>query len=194
MDMQTSFFGETVNVSNVVPAETLEALEAGWYVAVLTKANVQLKDYGLTSKLQFKVAEGPAAGKTFFDNSFIITHKNSAQAHDIAQRRLRSWCDAVGIEPNIAGLDVFLGKTVRVKLRREEGRQYEGKSYGPSNRIEAFAAHDGRPLESAAQPSQVLRSATAPASTAAAPAQPAAAAAPAAGTAPAAKRMPWQKS
>ena len=185
--MQSSFFGETLDLTNTAPATEYKPLDPGNYPAVLIEAETQQKPYGVAAKVKFKVADGPSTGRTFSD-TLIIIHKGSPQAHDIAQRRLRSWCDAIGISPNISSLDPFLGRTVNVKLRVDPAREDNGKQYGPTNRIESFSSASA----AATAPAPVTRPAAPVATASIAPSQTVATAATTAASAPA-KQMPWQK-
>ncbi len=188
--MQTSFFGETLDLTNTAPATEYVPLPAGVYPAALIDCEVLQKPHGISVKAKFKVVDGPSNGKTFLD-TMILIHRNSPQAHDIAQRRMRSWCDAIGVSPNVTSMDPFIGKTVNVKLRIDPPREHEGKQYSASNRIESFSAY-GAVAPANGQPAPVPRPVAPVAPAAVAQTQSVAQAAhPATGTQE--KRMPWQK-
>ena len=189
---QTSFFGETIDLRNTAPAAEYKPLPEGWYTAIFVEGETQPKDWGVNAKVKFKITEGEYANRVIFDNLTIV-HRTNQQANDISQRRLRAWCDAINIDPNINGLDPFMGRTVRMKIKIDGGSKgKDGKDYPPSNRIETFAVHDGMPAGASASPAYVPRTAAAPAPTS--PTQsPAAQTVTHAAAAPGKKVMPWEQ-
>lgn len=148
--MQTSFFGNSVDLSNKEPAGEFaprqEPVPENWYPMVLTEIDTDQKPWGVGAKVKFKVTEGEHSGREVTDY-FIITHNQSAEANDIGQRRLRAWCDALGLPPNLQSADPLLYKTVYAKVRVEQGKDYQDKKTGEmrkgslQNRIDTFKAY-----------------------------------------------------
>lgn len=189
--MQSSFFGESLDLTNTAPATEFKPLDAGTYTAVCIEAVTESKDWGVNAKVKFKITEGANTNRIISDGGFGIIHRKSEKANDINQRRLRSWCDAIGIPPNINSLDQFIGKTVNVKVRVEQSNGINpktGNAYGPSNRIDSFSAASATALA----PSPIQRTASPAATAAVAPSQTAALAETTAAQAPV-KKMPWQQ-
>lgn len=188
---QTSFFGEAIDLTNTKASTGFEPLPAGVYPAMLIDIECVPKDWGLLGKVKFKVTEGEFAGRLIMDNLTMV-HRTSQQANDIGQSRLRAWCDAAGVQPNLTSAEPLLHKTVLVKVKVEgERKGADGKTYGPQNRIETFTAYEGAAAApvtfSAPAPAPAQRPAASPAATAAVPPVQAAAAG------AAAKAMPWEK-
>lgn len=184
-------FGKTINVGSVDPTvTTYEPVESGWYVAMPVEIDAFEKAWGTGLKVQFKITEGPLKGRAIFDNCITLQHNTSAQAHDIGQRKLAQWCLATGTNPNaLTSAEPFLNKVARIKVAKKAAERYRDRKTGEwkegtaQNRVDAFAAYDGMPVEEA------------PASAPARPAAPA----PTPATVPVAvaaagpgKLMPWQ--
>jgi hypothetical protein len=187
-------FGQKLDLSAVAPAGEYTPLPEGVYAVICTEFDVETKnnqkgDLVTGAKVKFQVIEGQYAGRKISDY-FIIMHSGSAMAQDIGQRRLRSWCDALGIAPTLESAEPLLHKPVKAKVKIDPTRTVGDKTYNAQNRIETFFAADSA---SAAAPvaAQVIRPAvaTVPA------ARPAAAAPAAPATMPAAtpKAMPWKR-
>lgn len=190
--MQTSFFGNTIDVSNAPERPAFVPLEPGWYVGMCTDFEAKTSEKGLGAKVTFTISEGKYSGRKVF-SYLVITHNTSQQAHDIGQRRLKDWCDALGVPTTLSDAAPLMNKNLMIKLRVDPAREFNGRTYEPSNSIESFKPWDGMPVgEGNSQPAQVVR--PAPAASTAAVAQ-TTSAAPAATTAAAApaKKMPWQK-
>lgn len=192
--MQLSF-GQSMNLSNVDPNAKgdFDPLPAGWYAGVAVKIDVQTKNWGLGAVVEMKVTEGQYANRLAFDY-LTLMHRESQQANDIGQKKLRQWCDATGTDyVNLASAEPFLGKLVRFKLSiqpakpyTKDGVQYQGK---PSNRIDAFASYDGAASAPASAP---VAAYSAPVQQAPAQVAPVAAAQAVAAAKPAGT-MPWNK-
>lgn len=151
--MQTSFFGEILDLSAVVPQATgnFTPLPAGWYAAQIVDWETKPdKSRFLAAKLELQITQGQYVGRRVFENNFVMVHRESQQAHDIGQRKLRQLCDAVGADPSrLTSADPFMNREIMVKLSVQPGRDYNGKQYGPSNRIDAFKPYDGMPVDGA---------------------------------------------
>lgn len=189
--MQTGF-GFNIDLNNTAPATERDysPLPAGWYPAVLLEFDVKpMKDnVGLSAKVMMKVTEGEFSNRQIRD-WLTLVHNTSPQANDIGQSRLRAWCDAVGIPPNLSSADPLIGKTVLVKVKQETGKDWTDKDGVVrkgrlENRIETFKAYGPVPAAVPPTPVQQFTPAALPAATAAVP--PAAAS----GAKP---RMPWEK-
>lgn len=189
---QTSFFGETIDLSNVAPNPGFEPLPPGHYPVMCISAEPKRGPKGLGVKIVLTVTDGPFQGRKIFDYC-IITHEN-AQAQDIGQRRLREWCDALGVPPNLSDMAPLMNRTLLAKVKIDPARTAGDKTYDAQNRVESFKAYDGMPVGTVPnqQPAQVARPVSAAATAAVAPAPQAA---PVATTvaAPVAKKMPWNK-
>lgn len=204
--MQTSFFGETIDLSDVDPSGgSFEPVPAGWYPLSLVDTETKKNNGVLTAKCAFDITDGPLAGRKVFENSLCLSHPTSVQANDIGRRKLRQWCDAVGQDPStLDSMEPFIGQTVLVKVSLQPGREYNGKQYGPSNRVDAFKAYDGMPIQAAPapvaqRPAPVQQRAVAapvqqrPVVAPARPAAPAPMARPPAATGTANRVMPWNR-
>jgi hypothetical protein len=134
-----------VDVSDAKENNTFEPKPSGTYIAVCTKIEEVQKDWGWAAKVWMQIKEGPYAGQTLFDGNFIIQHRTSQQANDIGRSKLKQWCEAVGVPPNLRSWDPLIGKTVALRVSVQPKREHNGKEYGPSNRIEGFKAWDGMP-------------------------------------------------
>lgn len=179
----STFFGTQLDLTNVSPQGTYEPVPAGTYRVVCTEFEVVDKDWGKAGKVKFQIIDGPHSNRQIND-LFIITHHNSAQAQDIGQRRIRAWCDALGISPVLESADPLLNKPVIAKVKIDPPRTVGDKTYNAQNRIETFFA-DSDVQQAAPMAAPVQRPAAV-----AAP-KPAVAAAPAA--AASAKPMPWKR-
>lgn len=181
-------FGTRLDLTKIEPAAEYEyvPLPEGVYKVVCHEFEVTEKDWGIGAKVKFTVVEGEHTGRKAND-FFIITHRN-AQAQDIGQRRLRSWCDALGIPATLESGEPLIGKVVLAKIKIDPAREKDGKVFNAQNRIEYFLAAEDESAAVAA-PKPVTRPAVA-----ASPAPKAAvAAAPATTQAVASKSMPWKR-
>lgn len=169
--MQTSFFGNAVDLSNTKPAAEFaprqEPVPENWYPMMLIDIETRKESWGIGANVTFKIVEGELAGREVKD-FFIFVHSGSAKANDIGQERLRAWCDALGLPPNITSADPLVHKTVYAKVRVEQGKDYQDKKTGemrqgrPQNRIDTFKAYGAAPAAPAYQP-QPYAAAPAPA-------------------------------
>jgi len=183
-------FGMTLDLTNVEPAKEYEytPLPEGTYKVICHEFDVVEKPWGKGAKVKFTVIEGEYQNRRCND-FFIILHTNT-QAQDIGQRRIRAWCDALGIPPNLESAEPLLHKPVMAKIKIDPPRVVGDKEYKEQNRIETFFAADVTPA-AAPVPPKVTRPAVAkvPAAKPAA----AASAIPATANAAAPKAMPWKR-
>jgi hypothetical protein len=183
-------FGTRLDLTNVQPAGEYLPVPEGIYKVICHEFEVVQKENFTGGKVKFTIVEGEHANRKVND-FFILTHSTSQQAQDIGQRRLRAWCDALGVSPNIESAEPLIHKPLMAKIKVEKPRTVGDKEYGAQNRIETFMPADSA---SAATPAAapVLRPAVAsvPAAKPAAAAQAALATTPAA-SAP--KAMPWKR-
>ena len=190
------FFGQALDLSETKPQGDYTPLPEGVYTVICTEFDVEnkinAKGQNVTgAKVKFQVIDGEHTNRRISDYH-IIMHSGSAQAQDIGQRRLRSWCDALGISPILESAEPLLHKPVKVKVKIDPERTVGDKTYGPQNRVETFFPVDSAPAAAPA-PKAVARPAVAasPAPKAAVAAAPAKVAAPA--PAQPAKAMPWKR-
>lgn len=175
--------GTTLDLSNVQPAGEYTPLPEGVYKAICHEFSVSEKDYGVGAKVKFTIVEGKYTGRQISDH-FSVIHRTSPQAQDISQRRLRAWCDALGLPPSLESGEVLLHRPVMIKLKVDQPRTVGDKTYGAQNRIETFYAADSA---TEAKSAPVLRAPAAAVQAKVAAPSPS----PVAPTA--AKSMPWKR-
>lgn len=121
-----------IDLSGVVEAGTIPD---GTYAVIVEKAEVKdTATGGEMIKLQLKVKEGPATGRTIFDN-FNIKNAN-AQAVQIGLSQLKAMMKAFGhANPNkLDSTKELVGLKGSVTVKTID----EGGSYGPQTKVRAY--------------------------------------------------------
>ena len=126
------------NVNDHEPAGDFSPLPDGEYLAHIVKS--EIKNCGENAKdpngkyisLRYDIIDPKAKGRVIFDNLNVI-NKNKT-ACDIANSRLRSICDAVGITGQLTNTESLHGKPLLLKI----GTKPATEKYPAGNKIMAI--------------------------------------------------------
>lgn len=181
--------GTTINTDELEPSRGVGTFPAGDYVMQIIENSVEAAGTGngMLLKLTWEVVEGEYEKHRTWEN--VNFQHNSPGCQEIAQRHIKSICDAVGFTGLIEDADVLMFIPMHVRVGTEKGKPNpKGGMYPDKNKIMSV-----KPLTA---PAPAGKPATAPAAkpaaaVAAKPAATTAAAKPAA--APGGTR-PWAKS
>lgn len=144
------------DASRVEPNAVMEALPAGWYMAVFTASEEKptKAQTGSYLQLQAEIIEGEYRGRKLFER--INLNNPNQTAVEIAQRTLSAICHAVGVMTPRQSSDLhdrpFM---VKIAVKPADGQ------YGPSNEIkgyEAVKSGGGAPAQSQGAATQAASS------------------------------------
>jgi hypothetical protein len=130
-------FGTKLDLNKVPAPGSYEPVPAGTYKVICNEFDVQQKAFGEGAVVKFEIVEGPHAGRKVND-FFILSHSTSDMAQGIGQRRMRAWCEALGVDLNLESAEPLLYKPVLAKIRIEPARIVGEKTYNAQNRVETF--------------------------------------------------------
>lgn len=150
-----------------------EAVDPGWYNAQITDSKMKRTNNqaGLYLELTWTILDGPCAGRKVWQRLNLVNP--SAQAVEIANKFLKSICDAVAVPGPIGDSAVLHNRPCKIRvIKTPATAQYpegnEVKGYKP---YDGVAAPAGAPVAAApAGPAAVAAAAAAPAPAAPAPA------------------------
>jgi hypothetical protein len=127
-----SFFPEPFDPSQEPDDPGFDLVPPGEYQAVVVEAEVKSprSGDGYMLSTRFKIADGPHEGRQIFDNA-MIQHPND-RATKIGRARVKSLCDACGIQGALKETDPLLRKTVTIKVGVEKDKS---GLYGDKNRV-----------------------------------------------------------
>lgn len=162
-----AFLNETFDVATLPQGSgNFEPLPAGWYMASITKAELQPTKAGSGQyiKLRYDITGPTHQGRVVFGNLNI---KNpSTKAEEIGRQQLGDIMRAIGLA-RVTDSDELIGGSLQIKLTVKQDDQY-----GAGNEIKGFKAIGGSvptTVASAPAPVPAMPSAAAPAPIKAAP-------------------------
>lgn len=142
------------NASQVEPAQNLEPIPAGKYLAVITESEMKPTKNGSGQYLQltFQVLDGPCKGRLVW--SRLNLHNSNATTVQIAQQELSSICRAVGVltpSDSVELHNIPLVVTVKLKKRDDTGdltnevKGYAKRESAPASAVPAQAPNPTPP-------------------------------------------------
>lgn len=192
--------GYAMNLSGVKPAESRDPIPAGKYIGAIVESDIvgNKSNTGNILKLVWEVLDGQHKGRKVWSNLNIMHQNQTAQ--EIAQRELKSICDAVGFTSDLDDSAQLHNRPCVIAVKVTPAKDgYDAKNeisgYSPvSQQPPAFRAPAQAPAQPAAAPWGATPAQQAPIyQQAQAPVQ----AAPWAGAqpahAPAQQAAPWQR-
>ncbi len=155
-----------------------EAVDPGWYSAQITKSQMKetASKNGFYLQLDWTIVDGPMANRKVFQRLNLVNPSN--EAVEIAQKHLKSICDAMGVPGPIQDSEVLHEKPCKIRVTKSKATS----QYPEGNDVKSYKAMDGN----AQATGPVVAAAAAPA----APTTPEAPAEPEAGEKP---KPPWVK-
>ena len=143
-----AFLGQAFDLNSVEPAEDLQPIPSGEYVAIITDSEVKATktNSGEYLELTHQVIEGEYKGRLVWGRLNIINVNPKAQ--QIAQQQLSSICHALGIQQAITDSEELHNRplVIRVEYVPENG-QYRAK-----NEIKAWKGLPDQPAPARAAP------------------------------------------
>lgn len=138
------------NAQEVQPASAdFEPIPAGWYVAVIEKAEFLPLNNGNGSRISFTArVQGPTHANRVIFGSINYEHKTSPQAQEIGQRQLSALCHAIEVL-NLSNVEQLVGRPFegRVKIvaptYNVKGDPQSGILYEAKNEFQGFRAVGG---------------------------------------------------
>lgn len=134
------FDGQSNFNSQQVEDAVWQPIPAGDHLAIITESDrVPTRDgNGELVKLKLQIIEGPAKGRTIFDNINVVNRSPDAQA--IGRARLKKVCEAVGrpvVSDSSELHDIPVGITIAVKKKTDGSGDFTNdiKKYIPRSQM-----------------------------------------------------------
>ena len=139
------------DASQVKPAEVLEAIPAGWYIANMTASEMKPTSSGTGSYLscEYTILEGEYRGRKLYDR--INLQNPNPVAVEIGQRQLSAICHATGVI-QIQDSSQFHGRPLSIKVSlRPAGKGGDGNFYEASNEVKGYQSVQAAQVQAAQQ-------------------------------------------
>ena len=137
-----AYLGNAFDPNAVEPAQPMEPVPAGDYVAIITDS--QMRDTknggGQYLELTHQVIEGEYKGRLIWARLNI--RNASEKAQQIAQQQLSAICHAVGMRKAIQDSEELHNRPMAIRVAYLPGNDEKG--WQPKNEIKAWKAIDGQ--------------------------------------------------
>lgn len=136
MDFGQDFFVDDLPQSS----QSYDPLPAGWYVVQIEAADIKTTKAGTGQymSVQYKVLDGPHAGRSVFGN--VNIRNPNPKAEEIGRQQLGDIMRAIGLK-QARNTEQLLGGVLQIKVAVRKDEQY-----GDGNDVKAFKAHGAKPV------------------------------------------------
>lgn len=131
------------DASQVAPAQPMEAIPAGWYVAMMTASEMKPTSAGNGAYLETEntILEGEYKGRKLFDRLNLQNPNQTAM--EIAYKQLSAICHAIGVI-QVQDSSQLHNRPFQIKVSlKPAGPGADGKHYEASNEVKGYKAVEG---------------------------------------------------
>ncbi|TXN33924.1 DUF669 domain-containing protein [Methylobacterium sp. WL19] len=142
-DFMSSFDPTAVDTTDERGSGDFSPLPNGDYLVQIIEA--EMKDTstgGEMLRMTLEVLDGPQPGRRVWENLNVVNKNPDTEKY--ARRDLATIMAAIGQGPT-NDLTLLCGRPFKVTLKTNPGREYNGKTYDPSNGVKRYHGKAGAP-------------------------------------------------